>query len=247
MDTARSDSGSPGTCERRWVLHTDEEGKPYFFVESLGGFSTWTRHLDLPPGVSPEDATDTQLWLALADRQIREVFKLCSTCGSPREYFSNPFFICGTCLKHCHNNCSAPCTMVVDATLWNTYGPYIRSCHVCLEQAAPKNDYVPGGPTEDQLSAQGALNRLKSVYLPHSTRYKLQQIEDQLGSMQDAVALKCIASVVRDHYCPGESWKYFELRKSPKGGNGIFATQFVPALTRVGIYPGYPDPLSADQ
>eukprot|EP01059_Diplonema_ambulator_P033429 TRINITY_DN697_c0_g1_i1.p1 TRINITY_DN697_c0_g1~~TRINITY_DN697_c0_g1_i1.p1 ORF type:complete len:388 (+),score=32.86 TRINITY_DN697_c0_g1_i1:105-1268(+) len=234
---------------RIWTLHDDGDGQgSYFYNEALGGFSTWTRHMDLPPGVSPEEANDTQLWLALCERQIREVFKMCSVCAASRETFANPMYICGTCLKHCHMNCSKHCTMVVDSALWETYGPYLKSCLVCLDEATPKEGFVEGGPTEDQMSAQAALNRLKSVFLPYDIRNRLQKIESALspngGSSKD---MALVAAVLRDHYCPGGMHTAFALGPSYKGGNGIFATRFIPALTRVGIYPGYPDPNSADQ
>ncbi|KAJ9453787.1 hypothetical protein DIPPA_26047 [Diplonema papillatum] len=242
---------SASTAKKTWSLHDDNDGQgAYFYNEALGGFSTWVRHLSLPPDVAPEDATDTHLWLALAERQIREVFRLCSTCNSPREFFSDPFFVCGTCLKHCHYKCSKTCTMVVDSKLWDTFAPYLRTCSVCLDENTPKEGFVAGGPTPDQLMARGALNRLKSVFLPHAVRRKLQGVEDQIASNRtaDAAALPVVCNILRDHYCPGGMHKCFKLKAAQhKGGNGIFATSRIPALTRVGVYPGYPDPNSADQ
>eukprot|EP01064_Diplonema_japonicum_P027837 TRINITY_DN4135_c0_g1_i2.p1 TRINITY_DN4135_c0_g1~~TRINITY_DN4135_c0_g1_i2.p1 ORF type:complete len:337 (+),score=30.60 TRINITY_DN4135_c0_g1_i2:197-1207(+) len=160
-----------------------------------------------------------------------------------------PKYVCGTCLKHCHLNCSRHCTMVVDSTLWETYGPYLKTCVVCKDESAPRDGFVEGGPTDDQMSAQAALNRLKSVFLPHGTRSRLQAAETQLTNKtaSDRSTLKTVSAILRDHYCPGKHHTAFQLRASHKGGHGIFATKFIPALTRVGIYPGYPDPNSADQ
>ena len=242
--------GTPGEAKRTWTLHDDGDGQgPYFYNEALGGFSTWARHLDLPADVAPEECTDTHLWVSLAERQIREVFKMCSHCASSREHFDNAFFVCGTCLKHCHLKCSRHCTMVVDSQLWDTYGPYLRTCIVCLDEAAPKEGYVPDGPTRDQLSAQAAVNRLKSVNLPKRVRDKLQSVEDAVNkaALPEAQATDTVARIVRDHYCPGGNHGLFQIRAIPNRGNGVFATKHIPALTRVGVYPGYPDPSSAEQ
>ena len=245
-----SEAGSAQDSKKTWSLHDDGDGQgPYFYNEALGGFSTWARHLDLPPGLEPEDCNDTHLWLALAERQIREVYKMCSHCASSREHFSDPFYVCGTCLKHCHMKCSKQCTMVVDSQLWDTYGPYLRTCVVCLDETAPKDGFVPDGPTTDQMGSQASLNRLKSISLPHSVRSKLQSIETQVNEqrMTDAQGLSAVTHVVKDHYCPGGNTHLFQLRSIPNRGNGIFASRFIPALTRVGVYPGYPDPNSAEQ
>ena len=244
-----SNEGSPP--QRTWSIHDDGDGQgSYFYNEMLGGYSTWTRHLDLPPDVIPEEATDTQLWLALCERQIREVFQLCNVCSSSRVFKKDPMFICGTCLKHCHYQCSRGCTMVVDSQLWDTYGPYLRSCKVCLEEESPKEGFVEGGPSPDQLTASAAANRLKSVCLPHKSRQHLQSVEDMIDArtITEKAAMTRIRQIVADHYCPNGSHKYFELLENrEKCGNGIYASRDIPALTRIGIYPGYPDPNSAEQ
>eukprot|EP01062_Namystynia_karyoxenos_P076429 TRINITY_DN7493_c0_g1_i1.p1 TRINITY_DN7493_c0_g1~~TRINITY_DN7493_c0_g1_i1.p1 ORF type:complete len:399 (+),score=75.76 TRINITY_DN7493_c0_g1_i1:90-1286(+) len=232
-----------------WGLHDDQDGQGQYYYCQQIDLSTWVRHIDLPAGVTPEAATDEQLWCALVDRQIRDAFKMCATCASARETWEDPFFICGTCLRHCHLACSQPCSAVVCTEIWEDYAPYLRSCDVCDRKRPAAKEFVDGGPTADQLSAQAALNRLKSVQMPHQVRESLQAVEEQLGAQRitDGAAMDRICEICTDHYCPRGSHRLFKLAPSPKGGIGVFTAEDVPKLTRVGIYPGYPDPLSGEQ
>eukprot|EP01065_Artemidia_motanka_P029638 TRINITY_DN35723_c0_g1_i1.p1 TRINITY_DN35723_c0_g1~~TRINITY_DN35723_c0_g1_i1.p1 ORF type:complete len:403 (+),score=97.38 TRINITY_DN35723_c0_g1_i1:133-1341(+) len=248
-DAGTSSRQNGGEQPRSWGLHEDTEGQGKYFYCAAVEISTWVRHLDLPPNVSPEQATDEQLWCALFDRQIREAYKLCNVCASPQEKSSNPFFVCGSCSRHCHLRCSGSCSSVVCTEVWENYAPYLRSCDSCEGKKTPSTEFVPGGMTPDQLSAQACLNRLKSVQLPHALRAKLTGVEEKLATraLPEKEANDQIAELMTEHHCPNGSHRLFQLSKSSKGGVGVFATTFVPRLTRVGIYPGYPDPLSGEQ
>jgi len=231
-------------------VNEDKDGQGDYFYCPVVELSTWTRHLDLPPGVTPESATDAQLYCALYDRQIREAYKMCQGCASPRETFSDAFYVCGTCARHCHHSCSSACSQVLCTEIWEQYAPYLRTCDVCAKRREPLNVFVPGGMTSDQLSAQAAMNRLKSVQLPHAVRDRLGALEERLvsGRVSDADAMNDVTAMMTDHYCPRGGHRLFKLAMSKsKGGIGVFAARFVPRLTRVGIYPGYPDPLSGEQ
>eukprot|EP01062_Namystynia_karyoxenos_P063060 TRINITY_DN55887_c0_g1_i1.p1 TRINITY_DN55887_c0_g1~~TRINITY_DN55887_c0_g1_i1.p1 ORF type:complete len:423 (+),score=132.88 TRINITY_DN55887_c0_g1_i1:89-1270(+) len=241
-------SGMRTAQRKQWALHegaSGEEGDGFWWCEQIG-MSTFCRHMDVP--CPPEEATDTQLWRALFDRQVREAFKMCQVCASPKETLENPFFVCGTCVRHCHLDCSTQCKEIAADGVWEQFAPYIRTCRVCAgEQKAPGRGLVPGGSTPYYLGPQGALSRLSSVLLPDPVRAKLDRVRADLAAgTHEAEASARIRAVLRDYYCPNGCSSYWAIRPS-KGGEGVFATRRVPRYTRVGIMPGYPDPLCGEQ
>eukprot|EP00756_Hemistasia_phaeocysticola_P048292 Hpha_TRINITY_DN22723_c0_g1::TRINITY_DN22723_c0_g1_i1::g.34167::m.34167 len=238
--------------DRAWTHHPlvgdDGQNQDYFWCGAIK-LSTYVRHMDLPEGCSATEATDSQLWCALADRQIREVFKMCSACGSAIETFEDPFFVCASCLRHAHNDCSVACKETVDRGLWTSYRPYLRTCNVCAGKAVARDAFTPGALSVYQRSARGALNRIKSIPLPAKVRAKAEQIEARLpppGAAGGEDRMTEVRHLLRDHYGAGDCAQYWRIGSS-KGGEGVFATKFVPAFTRVGVMPGYPDPLCGEQ
>eukprot|EP01065_Artemidia_motanka_P033126 TRINITY_DN4008_c3_g1_i2.p1 TRINITY_DN4008_c3_g1~~TRINITY_DN4008_c3_g1_i2.p1 ORF type:complete len:396 (+),score=95.27 TRINITY_DN4008_c3_g1_i2:74-1261(+) len=250
------EAGASSADRRMWSMHeaepTDGVDNTYWWCESIK-VSTYVRHLEVQgaaDGFDPKTATDSQLFIAMADRQIRECYKLCQVCASPAESPSNPFFVCATCLRHCHHDCSSKCKEVIDSAVWPVYAPYLRTCFVCGGRVKePGSKFADGSSTPMQLSARGAHNRLRSVALPIAVRESLSAAEALMEKApEDAERnMAAVRSILRDMYCPGGAHRYWRIGRSGKGGEGVFAAERVPAFTRVGIMPGYPDPLAGEQ
>ncbi|AAZ10371.1 SET domain containing protein, putative [Trypanosoma equiperdum] len=231
-----------------WSLNTDSESGKLFLWHNIYNISVWSNTLGLS---EPYDGLDdTSVWEAFLQFQISTVYKLCGVCRKPEG--NEDLKVCCYCGQAVHKLCSTKAAS--DQIEWKDankkFVSHMRVCGSCDGVEVPAA-FTP--PVREAPDARRVVRRALVVRdeYPEEVVRELESLEKKAcrphSKEEDDRLLGMVCRAVTRFFQPRNSLHLFaKVRQESKGGVGVVALKNIPALTIVGVYPGYCDALSGE-
>lgn len=232
-----------------WTLNLDADSGDNFWWNDTYSISVWEKCLKIDRN-SP-NISETDVWRAYIEFQLRNVFKVCGICHEPEG--SADLKICCYC-GHCvHEHCSVKALPenIEYKPANQGFEDHMRICFSC-EGVPFESKTNVGIETRTPDTARKAAIRLitLSKELPQKAISMLQKIVDDTSKdgATNAQNMKKVQDIAQQFFQTSKSLTLLKKEKIPQkgGGIGVIAANDIPAFTIIGLYPGYDDFLSGE-